>query len=167
MLFATLLGVASAVPTPARAEVVNLACPAYSTTTYEPGLTNTPQQVTVTQTGVAGPCSSPSHPDITAGTWKSTGTGTFSCVSGSGKTTRTFRWNTGESSVAEERLTISARPQGQTVNLAEGKVTSGVFAGDTTRDEAVRPNTDLSACQTSEGLTNSTGPRDIKFFGPL
>jgi hypothetical protein len=150
----------------AHAQGVDLLCPGHSVSNYQPGLRNDPQQVNVDQKGVAGPCFSPSRPDITAGHWELTATGTLSCLQGSAQGTRTFHWNTGESSVEQVRLTVSARPGGETVLVTEGTITEGVFAGATTYTQAVLATADPRACYSAEGLTSTSGPRTIQFLVP-
>ena len=65
------------------------------------------------------------------------------------------------------RLTISVRPEGQTVLVTEGKIIGGAFAGDRTYTEAVIASTDLLSCHTRQGLTSTVGPRVVKFLTTL
>lgn len=159
----TSLALLAAPPSAAHAQGIELVCAAESTSNYAPGLTRSSQPVTITQSGKADPCVSPSQPGITAGTWELTATGTLSCVTGSASGQRVYSWNTGETSVEEVTLTVGARPEGQTVLVTEGRIVKGVFAGATTHSQAVLTSDQLLACSSEEGLTSTSGPRLIQF----
>jgi hypothetical protein len=152
----------------AHAEQAPLVCVGSSTSTYEPGLTTSQQQVKIMQKGATGLCvlgENEKGEEIRSGTGKLEAIGILSCLSGSAVGTRTFYWATGESSVEQVRLTIGLRPEGQSVLLTEGLITKGLFQGATTHTQAVLANDDLLACHSEEGLTSTSGPRVMEFVG--
>ncbi|MFI6504421.1 hypothetical protein [Nonomuraea typhae] len=126
--------------------------------TYSPGLTLTPRPVSFTAHGTLATCVSPSHPQLRGASFTSTGMGTASCVAGSVSNTTVYRWNTGQSSTVKGSLAVNAKPNGTTVLVLIGTVTSGLFQGATVTQTKVLANTELAACATAEGLKTVSGP---------
>lgn len=142
----------------ASATVVDVNCPLGTQVgTYSPGMTLLPRQIEFTATGTLGACVSPSHPEITGGTFTSLVVGTFSCLSGSTSNISTYHWNNGQSSVVEGGFEVNLKPGGTTVLILTGTVIDGLFEGATVVQTKVLPATDLVACLTPEGLTSVSG----------
>lgn len=160
MAIVAMFGVTALAPTPsASAAVLDVTCPLGTQIgTYSPGLTFASQPVTFTANGSLATCVSVTHPEIKGASFTSTGTGTASCLSGSVSNTTTYRWNTGQTSTVKGSLAVNLKPNGTTVLVLIGTVTSGLFKGATAAQTKVLANTDLLACATPEGLKTVSGP---------
>ncbi|MEU1056079.1 hypothetical protein ABZ397_26455 [Streptomyces sp. NPDC005876] len=148
--------------TPAVAADGIVSCPlGVQSTTYTPGLTYTtpPPQVDVDVTGTLGPCVSTdlSH---TAGTYTFSGSGNLNCLTGSSVGIGKITWaNPGtQPSRFSQSYSIALRPNGTTVLVSSGPIISGDYAGHTIVITIVLTSTDLLACLTPQGMTNTSGP---------
>lgn len=115
-------------------------------------------QTTFTATGSLAPCVSPTHPEIVGADFTSSGHGVASCTTADFEDTATYRWNTGQSSKVEGRVTINLKPNGQTVLVRIGEVTGGLFKGATVTQTKVLP---ALTCWTAPPMTawnTSAGP---------
>lgn len=144
---------------PAQAQPGDLVClpPTSSTVTFSPPLTTTSQTATVTTTNLFGPCTSTSVPDITSGTF--TGSYTVpnrSCLTltGSGTSTSTITWNTGQTSSLTLNFTTTIVGAVYT-SVVTGVVTGGLFAGDTVISNQTGPATDILLCTAGLGTVSS------------
>lgn len=160
------LGIAGVSPasasTDASSSLVDVSCPlGTQTSTYHPGLTYTPQQTTFTASGSLAPCVSPTHPEIVGADFTSSGHGVASCTAADFEDTATYRWNTGQSSKVEGRVTINLKPNGQTVLVRIGEVTGGLFKGATVTQTKVLPALNLLDCATDDGLEYVSGPVNL------
>ncbi|MFI1013141.1 hypothetical protein [Streptomyces sp. NPDC020965] len=155
-LIAACAGLVTAAP--AQAAPGDLVClpPTSSTVTFSPALTTVPQDVTVTTNNLFGPCTSTSVPGITSGTFS----GSFhvpgrSCLTlaGSGSSTSTITWNTGQTSTLSLNYTTTIAGAVYTSVLI-GTVTSGLFAGDTVVSNQTGPATDVLTCTLGLGTVS-------------
>lgn len=127
--------------------------------TYTPGLKLTPQQVSLDAHGTLGPCVSTAGSDFSGGQIAFSGSGELSCsVGGSSSGTATVSWLGGEKSRFTYQGAVSLRPDGVTVLVLTGSVTSGAFAGESVVNTIILASADLTACLSTQGLTNTSGP---------
>ncbi|MFD9950597.1 hypothetical protein ACFWYW_57330 [Nonomuraea sp. NPDC059023] len=144
---------------PAQAVPGDLVClpPTSSTVTYTPPLSTSPQTVTIKTTNLFGPCTSVSVPAITSGTF----TGSFvvpnrSCLTlaGSGASTSTITWNTGQTSTLSLNYTTTIAGAVYT-SVITGVVSGGLFAGDSVISNQSGPATDILTCTLGLGTVSS------------
>ncbi|MEU0150455.1 hypothetical protein [Micromonospora fulviviridis] len=141
--------------------LISVSCTGTNVINYSPGLTNTPQTVTITgqDTGVA--CVDLARP-LTPLSFIAPFSGTFttSCTAllAGGTGAQTFQWNTGETSNWNWTLRFSNTANGQLVAIADGPVTSGLYAGAQVRQVITETTGDQTACFTPEGMTQNGGP---------
>ncbi|MFD7919978.1 hypothetical protein ACFV3R_12215 [Streptomyces sp. NPDC059740] len=165
-LAAFLLGAAGLIlagPAPEAAAAAQLVtCPVGTeTTTYSPGL-RLPQagqpNVHLQAQGSVGPCVSL---DLrhTGGQVVINGSGPLNCLGGNSSGTGRLTWANPGTHPSLFTFTggISLRPDGVTVLVLTGKVTSGDYTGATLVQTVVLASTDLTACLTPGGLTTSSG----------
>ncbi|WP_027006709.1 hypothetical protein [Conexibacter woesei] len=134
-------------------------CDGLTNLRYTPGLTFTPQSATLAASSVYARCVSTDRPDITGGTYSANLTNpAASCLNllGSTSGTRTYHWNTGETSTVTYVDTNSV-VAGNLVVEQLGTVTSGVFAGQTSSGTLTLTGNFLN-CLTPGGLTTLAGP---------
>jgi hypothetical protein len=144
---------------PAGAVVLDVTCPVGSNiSTYTPGLTFTAKPTHFTATGQVSGCISLTQPLLTGANLAASGDGTASCTSGSFSNTTVYNWNTGQKSTVVGTGSINLKPDGETVFALVGKVTSGLFTGETVVQTKILLSTDLTACLTPGGLTSVAGP---------
>ncbi|MEU6481047.1 hypothetical protein ABZ858_30050 [Streptomyces sp. NPDC047017] len=149
---------------PSGAALVDVVCPVGSNiSTYTPGLTYTSKPTHFTATGQVSGCVSLSNPALTGANLSAAGDGTASCTSGSFSNTTVYHWNTGQSSTVVGTGSINLKPDGETVFVLTGTVTSGPFTGATVLQTKVLLSTDLLACLTPGGLTSIAGPITLTF----
>jgi hypothetical protein len=150
----------------APAVVLDATCVGTSTVNYQPGLTYTPQSVTVQGTiNLNCVSSNLSTPLLLEGTISGGGTGTLNCalLNPSSSGTSSIAWKTingAPYATSTYTYTTSIGPgaAGTTVHTNTGNITSGLFAGDGILLVTVYANLDLDACGTPEGLTSRSGP---------
>lgn len=159
LLLAFGLGAVSPASAGASASLVDVSCPlGTQTSTYHPGLTYTSRETSFTASGSLAPCVSPTHPDIVGADFTGHGHGIASCTAADFEDHSLYHWNTGQTSRVEGRLTINLKPNGQTVLVRVGEVTSGLFDGATVVQTKVLPSLNLLDCFTSDGLEYVSGP---------
>lgn len=147
--------------TPAYASTGSIICTGWTYTTYAPGLTNTAKSTTVVDDGnlnVIGP-HSPTGSCLALGSSASAGQRDVTAQLDLGCTqlivesgVETINWNDGQST----SFTFSAnvtRGLSNTVILETGTVTSGEFTGDSVVETFTAPNTALTDCGTTGGVT--------------
>lgn len=161
LLFAAALPAAASTPAPAAAPASTavVQCAGTEAITYTPGLTTVPQQVRLSAQGTLGPCATTAGPDFSDGRIAFSGAGQLSCtVGGSSSGTAAITWTGGERSAFTYQGAVSLRPDGVTVLVLTGTVTSGSFAGEHVVNTITLASTDLTACLSSRGLTATSGP---------
>ncbi|MEV7004374.1 hypothetical protein AB0N62_43195 [Streptomyces sp. NPDC093982] len=133
------------------------------TTTFSPGITDTPQEVDFKLTGELGdlaPCISSNAPFLRKGSFTAEGTGTFSCLAISTHFDLTIDWKKLNGtpvshSAISGTTTISLNPAGNSVYLAEGSVYDGEFTGGGYNSQGLTLATKGSC--TGAGVTETTG----------
>lgn len=145
-------------PGNAQADPGDLTCLGTVTANYSPGLTLTSSPQTVTTNEIDTPCTSASNPDVTSGHSAVTIETEAGCLEilQPGSATKTFTWNTGETSVFSFNRSIS-RPGGNSVVTLAGAITQGLFAGRTALEVITFPNPNLLGCLTPPGVTSLFG----------
>ncbi|XVS60721.1 hypothetical protein ACQPYE_20640 [Actinosynnema sp. CA-299493] len=157
-LAAVLITVASTAfiaPGNAGADGLDLTCtpPSSAVLRYAPAATNSPQDLTVTASRQYGPCASTTHPDITSGTSKATGTypgATCLTLFSANAITIHVTWNNGQTSALSGNTASSMAGATLTV-VTTGTVTAGVFTGATFVHTVVYPSTDVLLCNLGLG----------------
>lgn len=136
-----------------------MTCPAGSqTVSFSPGVTSTPQNISVTFSVALGVCVSLTQPQIYGGSSQGSVTVTLDCLDLLSTTTgtQTFHWRDGQSSVLSFTRTVT-NINGQTVITLTGSIICGAFTGRTAVCTVVEPALALTACQTPQGLTGQSG----------
>ncbi|MFF5438895.1 hypothetical protein [Streptomyces achromogenes] len=134
-------------------------CAGTEAITYEPGLTLTPRQVTLRAEGTLGPCVTLAGSDYSGGQITFQGSGYLSCsVGGSSSGTAEITWLGGERSRFTFQGAVSLRPDGVTILVLTGEVTSGAFVGEKVVNTITLASSDLTDCLTASGLTSTSGP---------
>jgi hypothetical protein len=151
----------SATPAAAADDGV-VSCPlGTQSSTYSPGLTyaTPPPEVDVEVSGTLGLCVS-TDLNHTAGTYEFEGSGDLNCLAGSSAGIGRITWaNPGTTpSRFLQSYSIALRPNGTTVLLSSGPIISGDYEGRTILIQIVLTSTDLLACATPQGMTNTAGP---------
>jgi hypothetical protein len=154
---------------PAAAHAVSsTTCLGSSVITYSPGLTNTAQTVTYTETDILTPCLS-SNPALTNGGF--TGTVTLpgaSCLaipSLTLDTPYTITWNNGAPTTVNLSFT-DVVAEGIEQVTGTGPVTSGQFQGANATLVWVYTVPDPLQCLASPGVTTQTGTLTAQITGP-
>ncbi|WP_436960552.1 hypothetical protein [Streptomyces sp. SudanB182_2057] len=157
---ALLVPAAQAVPSAPEGATALLECPGYETTSYNPGLTLNPRQVSLSASGAIGPCVGQPL-DHTNGTITFTGTGQLSCVGGNSAGSGRINWKNDQTSSTTFDYTALAgvRPGGDSVLVLTGQVKSGDFHSSTIIIEIVlaAAPTQTLQCLTPGGLDTSSG----------
>ncbi|GAA0463610.1 hypothetical protein [Streptomyces olivaceiscleroticus] len=136
-----------------------ISCPVGSQVgTYTPGLTYEPREVAFQASGNVSGCVGLSGNGISGASFSATGHGTASCLAGSVSNTATYHWSNGQTSTVTGTGAINLKPNGVTVLVLTGTVTSGLFTGATVVQTKVLLNSDLTACASPGGLTSVGGP---------
>ncbi|WP_437686095.1 hypothetical protein [Sorangium sp. So ce176] len=157
LLASALVAVLAAVPASAAAS--STICTGSSHATYNPGLTLTPQTVSVTETDVYSSCTS-TDPTLTSG---SLSLAAFTIpdaacndLSAGGSGALTVNWNNGQSSTATltYELTVTG---GILQTVGTGTITAGQFTGATAVFTWVYPIVNPLLCLTPGGLTTHDG----------
>lgn len=158
ILLAGVAGMTVLTGSSAHAGVLDMTClpPSSNLNTYEPPLTNQPQQTTVSTTALYGPCTSLSYPAITSGSRMVSFSTVSSCLDllGPGTITYTITWNTGQTTTITSnfnRVVVGAVYQ----IIATGSVTAGLFAGDSVVTNFTGPATDIVLCTLGAGTVSS------------
>ncbi|MFF7725859.1 hypothetical protein [Streptomyces sp. NPDC008001] len=146
--------------------LTTVSCPVGSQfTTYQPGLNLTSRYVDYVAHGTLAACLSSGSQDVKGAKFTTTGSGNTSCLSGDVTEKSVYHWNTGATSVVESRFKINLKPNGTTVVVSTGSVVSGLFAGATTVQTKILPNTGLLACLSPQGMTGAGGPVSMTVTG--
>ncbi|GAA3021073.1 hypothetical protein [Streptomyces fulvorobeus] len=149
-----------AIPTAAQAAPVGIVCAVGSqTTNYSPPLTNAPRQTTAASTENYG-CTS-LFTGVSSATGTHTATSEQSClltvVPPTNTSTRTYTWNTGQSStITFVSSTVVTAADGTTTITSLGSVTTGLGQGSAAVRVVVQPQLSLTACATT-GLNTVNG----------
>ncbi|MFJ6699554.1 hypothetical protein ACIQM4_26260 [Streptomyces sp. NPDC091272] len=150
----------------AHASVDLVTCPlGTETISYSPGLKypSTPApNVSLSATGTVGPCVSLDL-NHTAGAVTFNGSGPLNCLGGNSSGTGKIDWVNAGTTDSKFNFTggVSLRPNGITVLVLTGQVTSGDYAGKTVINTITLLSTDITACLSPTGLTSSAGPITI------
>lgn len=144
-------------PAEARSHTATATCAGSQTVTYSPGLTDRPRNVTINGTTTLRHCVSATGPTTTGGTSTFTGTGTFSCTSGTYTGTRKITWSNGRTSTLSFGSGVSVNGPESIVTI-KGTVTGGEFAGQKWGGTFTMFTTKPTACAAQSGLTTASGP---------
>lgn len=141
-----------------------LTCSGTENVTFDPAVTSTTQNVTITIDDRYGPCPITPTPQLTGGTAHLEITRPLSCTNvvlapaGS----ETDKWNNGaQSSVNWTTSVVSVLANGSHVDVHTGTVTAGLDAGFTATKTVTDPDFSL-ACNTT-GMTTLSGTVTIEF----
>jgi hypothetical protein len=163
----TLLAIAFVPPAAAQTRAAGtLACAGSQTVTYAPGLVNESRRVSIHGETTLNRCVSTKDPGITAATSSFSGTGTFSCTSGSYTGVRRVRWNNGRTSTLSFTSEVSVRA-GVSVATITGAVVSGAFTGQRWNATFTMFTTKPVACSAPRGLTTAVGPVLLTIGSPF
>lgn len=159
---AVLLGPAAS--TSQAALLDTIVCTGTVTTEFDPGITTTPQQVHFEVDGQLTHCTSLLNPNLNlTGSFKSEGTGTFSCAASVTPFSQTINWSDKTSSTMSG-TSVGPNLLGTGAYLATGTVTSGRFDGGTYSSAGVitpvGTPVDPGPCL-QEGLTSRSGTIEV------
>lgn len=161
---ALLLPTVAAVPasaTPARTTtLVAVVCVGSDTTNYDPGLRDFSQTVDTYGTDEGHSCTGLGKiSGLNSFTASFTGHYTASCISPiqSGSGTEVLTWNDSTTSTWSWSSTVATNSAGQLVGTYDGLITAGRYAGANLNNTDIEPNTNVTACFSSPGLTQTTG----------
>lgn len=145
-----------------------LTCGGSSTTTYSPGLTDTPGPVTINGNTIYGPCLNATDP-LELRTGQSTQSAlnpTASCTGLlTGRSgTRSIAWGNGQSSTYSYNQNTTTLAGGAVVIAQQGTITSGEFTGDSVLIEATLASGALADCSTT-GVTSTNGAVELTIIG--
>ncbi|WP_426745074.1 hypothetical protein VZQ01_27045 [Myxococcus faecalis] len=151
----------------ALAQAAVVSCPSgTNSVTFNPGLTNEPQDVLITGETTYSLCATVLGPRVTTATW-SVGPVLFpgnSCDNflSTYRSTLTLQWDTGETSTVLF-TTVKVALQSTTFAFVQtGTVTSGKFAGNRAVQTITYLNEDLeNGCNSPSGLTRLDGPATL------
>lgn len=154
---ALLIALSAVLAPPAGAAIRQLSCVGTQSTTFSPGLTNTPATTTVGYRAIFAPCISLTDPTVTAGTYGGSFVRVSSCTSllSSPAGRRTLNWTNGRSSVFEFTSTATYAA-GQLITTLTGAITSGAFAG-STAIQTLTAVADPTQCANPGGVSSLFG----------
>jgi hypothetical protein len=152
---------------PATAGVTLLSCTGSYHTTYDPGLTYTPQTVQFSTTNNYTICLL--SPPITSGQSQASGQiPSATCLnlfSGGDSGQTTVTWNTGQTTTYNWTA-VTEEIGGILVDTETGKVVSGKFIGDlVVRTSVTSISMIVNGCNTPHGLQNETGTVTLLISG--
>ena len=154
---------------PAAALGVDAQCTGTSTWTFTPGVTLTPQTVTLTAQTTYSVCLS-SDPSVVAGSETLTlNIAGLSCTSlfRTGSGTGSITWTTAPASNYTFSDSVVVTPETATLTRL-GTVTSGTFTGDPVTRVTQFVNSDITAaCTSPSGVTQFAGPTTLTIAGLL
>ncbi|WP_342378765.1 hypothetical protein NVS55_05140 [Myxococcus stipitatus] len=164
------VGVWGALMLPGAASALGLiTCPlGTSQVSYSPGITNTPTPTNVSGVELSGLCTGLGLPvGVSSFTTSFAGTATLSCsgLFTVGEGEQTFVWNNGATSTWRYTATTPVIVNGQRVITSTGVITSGLLAGMQVTQVLTLANLDLMPCDSSGGLTTTSGPSTYTFTG--
>ena len=147
-------GAGAATASAATSAPVDAICTHTATFTFTPGLGLVAKPTVFTASGSIPTCAST---QVTSGTLSGGGTGNLGCLGGSASGTLVFDWVTSTGGAARSEVTLDATSAGLLGAGLSGKVTSGLFVGDTyTVTFAMNP-LPLVSCALPGGLTQFSG----------
>jgi hypothetical protein len=150
------------VGTAASAAVIDLQCTGSQTLNYSPGLTLTPQAVTVSGSGSFS-CPVSSDPTISTGAFTVGPVGaTLGCALTGGSGTFAYTWNNGQVSTVSATSLVTAS-LGVVSVTSTGTVVSGPFTGDTAVFTWTGASPGLLDCLTPTGVTQYSGATTLTF----
>lgn len=156
---AAAVGMVGASPVPAEAAINQVSCLGTEGTTFSPGITNTPQTITITVTNIEAPCLSLSDLSLRSGYAKSTrvvpGLTCLTLLAGGGEDSMKFTWNTGNTSTFKFQPIVNF-VAGNPVVVQNGLISEGQFVGSTAKG-TVALVADLTQCSQPTGVTSATG----------
>ncbi|WP_027343144.1 hypothetical protein [Hamadaea tsunoensis] len=147
---------------PAQASGFLVTCGGNQTTTYNPGLTDTPRTLVRSGQNNHTPCVATVSPFAFSGSTSFTSTSTLSCLSLTAANTGVdvITWSFGATSTFAYDRTVTIA-EGQTVVTLDGTVTSGVFAGAHATETITSVALDLLDCATATGITSTYGISEL------
>ncbi|MFD7750368.1 hypothetical protein ACFV2V_31105 [Streptomyces sp. NPDC059698] len=133
-------------------------------TTYQPGLTLIQRQVTVSASGVVGPCVG-TDTQHTGGTIDFQGQGQLSCTGGNSSGSGVINWSNPQTSASAFDFSggVSFRPGGVSVLVLTGEGRAGDLQGAQITVEIALSLTESLQCTTAEGLSTLSGPLSVQF----
>jgi hypothetical protein len=135
-----------------------LTCQGTEFTTFSPSLTQTAASTFISSADTFGPCVSTDR-TISGGlayTEESDASASCSTLLSESSGSTTFLWSNGKSSTfSYNKTTIDVN--GEIISTETGTITSGEFAGNLTTEVLVLPTLDLSACESSAGISTASG----------
>jgi hypothetical protein len=150
------------VGTAAGATVIDLQCTGSQTLGYSPGLTLTPQGVSVAGSGSFS-CPVSTDPAISTGSFTvGPVTATLGCALTGGSGTFAYTWNTGQVSTVSATSVVTAN-LGVVAVTSTGTVVSGPFAGDTAVFTWTGTSPGVLDCLSATGVTQYAGPTTLTF----
>jgi hypothetical protein len=126
-------------------------CTLSGTATFSQPVKAVPASLTYTFTGTFANCKGTTS--VKSGTVSASGAGKLGCAEGTSTGSANITWNTGQTSTATFSTTSATA-----ATAIKGKVTGGLFAGDTTAGAIVFQTTTPQLCAT-------TGLSSLKFTG--
>ncbi|MFE5512092.1 hypothetical protein ACFQ9J_15970 [Streptomyces sp. NPDC056529] len=146
---------------PAQAAPLDLTCTGSQTLNYSPGLTLTPQNVTVSGGGTFT-CISLADPTLTAGGFTvPPNNATLGCGLTGGSGTFTYQWNNGTTSTITA-TSVATVNLGAIQIISTGTVVAGQFTGDNAVFTWTGTSSELTACLTS-GVSQYNGTTTLTF----
>lgn len=137
----------------AEAATVDVTCLGTQHVNHSPGLLLlTPRVTTLTVDEVFAPCTSPSHPGITARSHRSFQTRPITCLAllSPNSFSKVLTWSTGETSTLQFNQ-LATNVAGNSVVTLTGVITNGLFAGSTAVETITGPANGLE-CLFEPGL---------------
>jgi len=128
-------------------------CQLSGTANFTPNVKATPQTLSYTFSGSFSGCKG--NAGVTSGSVSASGSGKLGCAEGTSNGTATINWSNGQSSSATFSTTSAAA-----LTAIRGKVSSGMFAGETTAGAIVFTTTTPQLCA-------STGLSSLSFKGAI
>ncbi|MCX4680162.1 hypothetical protein OG413_33655 [Streptomyces sp. NBC_01433] len=154
---------------PASAEsLILVECVGSDTTNYSPGLRTFSQTVSTSGTDEGHGCTGLGKiSGLNSFTASFTGSYTASCISPiqSGSGTEILTWNDNTTSTWDWSSTVATNAAGQLVGTYDGEIVSGRYAGADLNNIDIEPNTNVTACFSAPGLTQTTGTATWTFIG--
>lgn len=160
-------GAALVVQAPDAYAATLLNCSGTATVGFNPGLTNTTQQTTVTDDESYAPCTVP-NTGIVSGSGSLTVTVNASCVANviQVPSSATYTWNTGQTSAVQFGSNEVVRlADGSTQVTSTGSVSRGFGAGAQATRVIVLPQLNAAQCMSPPGVTQLSGPVALTFTG--
>ncbi|WP_132115981.1 hypothetical protein [Actinocrispum wychmicini] len=169
---APLIALGALLPAPAaQAAVGSVTCTGSSHAAYNPGLTLTPQTITVTETDTVPNCTSTDSTltsVITAGPYSypvANAGCNYAMVIPVGGGSLTVHWNNGQTSTLTGLVNELTATGGIVQNIAVGTVTAGEFTGAAATITYAYPLVNTLQCLAPGGLTSQDGTILVQIIG--